>query len=1101
MENLDLENYLKDLRLKAELALKNKDIDTADLDQSDLARLIYELQVHQVELEMQNEELRGTAKALEASQITFADFYQNAPVGFVTLDRNGVIEQVNTAAAMMLCDSTGKLIGKLFTLRIHPEDRQGFNAHLQDVSLHNRYNSMDIRLVNRDNQTVHVQVHVTKKHDADGDFRWHFTLVDVAERKRVEEELRAKETELQLIADTTPVILTRISRDLTYIYVNQAFSEIFGRKREEVIGKPIVEIMGEKAVETIRPYFERVLLGERVEYETEIVYKGVGPRFMNVVYTPERNEHGEVLGWFASIQDVTARKRAEEDLKNSEQKYQNLFQSIDEGFCIVEVLFDLRGKPVDYRLLEINPSFIQQTGLHDAVGKRMRELEPRYEEHWFEIYGRVALTGQPARFTNVAKYLGNKWYDVYASPVGQPEEHKVAILFTDITERKKAELSLKKALQQAQEGSRLLAAMMEHIPMGITIAEAPDVLIKAVSRYGRELTDRPPEQIEGIAVDQHTENWQIFCADGETPAANEDLPLTRATQKGEVVTNEEWVICRPDGTKIPVLCTAAPILDADGRITGGVVGWQDISERKRAMESLRHRAEEIERLLEAVPAAVWIANDPQCHTITGNRIANEFYEAKSKENVSATMLPDIRRFYTPDGREIPAEELPMQKAVATNQDVRNTEVDVQLPSGRRFTMFGSAVPLRDQAGNVRGCIGAFMDITGRKRAEEELRRLNESLEKQVAERTALAEARSSQLQALAVELIEAEESERRRISELVHDDLQQILAAARFQLESVSEQLPYTPGLLEVERMMAEAIFKARQLSHELSPAVLHHTGLMGALEWLCRNMREQFRLEVHLTADGVEQYENMPLKMFAFRAVQELLFNVVKHAGVKNARVSVSGAQGQLTISVSDTGKGFDPSILLKPQKKGGIGLLSLRERVSHIGGRLSIGSAHGNGSRFTLTIPVAGITGAVSRSVSSSSSNHRNENNLKETIGEAIHVLFADDHKVLRQGLIKIISGQPNIIVAGEAVNGLEAVQLARQLNPHVIVMDISMPEMDGIEATRQIKAELPDIRVIGLSMHTDEHILQLMRNAGAEAFVSKTASSAELLRAIYG
>jgi DNA-binding NarL/FixJ family response regulator len=132
---------------------------------------------------------------------------------------------------------------------------------------------------------------------------------------------------------------------------------------------------------------------------------------------------------------------------------------------------------------------------------------------------------------------------------------------------------------------------------------------------------------------------------------------------------------------------------------------------------------------------------------------------------------------------------------------------------------------------------------------------------------------------------------------------------------------------------------------------------------------------------------------------------------------------------------------------------------------------------------------------------SNHRNENSLKETNGVAIRVLFADDHKVLRQGLIKILSGQPNIKVVGEAVNGLEAVQLARQLKPDVIVMDVSMPEMDGIEATRRIKSELPDIRVIGLSMHADEHISQLMRDAGAEAFVAKTASSAELLEAIYG
>ncbi len=280
---------------------------------------------------------------------------------------------------------------------------------------------------------------------------------------------------------------------------------------------------------------------------------------------------------------------------------------------------------------------------------------------------------------------------------------------------------LRRALDKAEEGDRLLSALMEHIPMGITIADAPDVTIRAVSRFGRELTGKPGSQLEGIPVNRHVEQWDIYRADGATPATNEELPLTRATQKGEIVRDEVWVLGRGDGSRIPILCTAAPIRDVRGHITGGVIGWQDITERKRAEEALRQRAEEVERLLEAVPAAVWVAHDPQCLAIIGNRRANEFYEAQAGENVSATTLPEARRFFTPDGRELPAEELPMQKAVATNQSVLDTELHVELPSGRWIVMLGSAVPLRDPQGNARGCIGAFMDITARKKTEEALR--------------------------------------------------------------------------------------------------------------------------------------------------------------------------------------------------------------------------------------------------------------------------------------------------------------------------------------------------------------------------------------------
>lgn len=105
------------------------------------------------------------------------------------------------------------------------------------------------------------------------------------------------------------------------------------------------------------------------------------------------------------------RKRAEDELRKSEQRYRDLFNAIDEGFCIIEVIFGENQRPVDYRFLEINASFERQTGLSDAAGKRMRDLIPQHEEHWFETYGRIALTGEPLRFQHRADQLGF-WYDV-----------------------------------------------------------------------------------------------------------------------------------------------------------------------------------------------------------------------------------------------------------------------------------------------------------------------------------------------------------------------------------------------------------------------------------------------------------------------------------------------------------------------------------------------------------------------------------------------------------------------------------------------------------------------------------------------------------------
>jgi PAS domain S-box-containing protein len=137
-----------------------------------------------------------------------------------------------------------------------------------------------------------------------------------------------------------------------------------------------------------------------------------------------------------------------QELARSERRYRTLFNSIDEAFCVVKVLFDEQGKPIDLIFLETNPSFEKHTGITDAPGRRMRELAPKHEEHWFETYGRVALTGEPIRFHYRAAEF-DRWYDVYAFRYGDPEAREVATVFTDITETK----------QSVQEIERLNASL------------------------------------------------------------------------------------------------------------------------------------------------------------------------------------------------------------------------------------------------------------------------------------------------------------------------------------------------------------------------------------------------------------------------------------------------------------------------------------------------------------------------------------------------------------------------------------------------------------------------------------------------------------------
>lgn len=154
--------------------------------------------------------------------------------------------------------------------------------------------------------------------------------------------------------------------------------------------------------------------------------------------------------------DIGQRKRTEKALRESEAHYRNLFESIDVGFCTVELKFDEQQYPLDYRFVEVNPAFERHAGLIDAAGKWMRDISPTHEQHWFDIYGKVALTGESVRFENVATTLGNRVYEVFAFRVGEPGAYLVAILFNDISERRRIQEALRvsnERLQLAIHGS------------------------------------------------------------------------------------------------------------------------------------------------------------------------------------------------------------------------------------------------------------------------------------------------------------------------------------------------------------------------------------------------------------------------------------------------------------------------------------------------------------------------------------------------------------------------------------------------------------------------------------------------------------------------
>lgn len=237
------------------------------------------------------------------------------------------------------------------------------------------------------------------------------------------------------------------------VFANESFLKMSGYRMDEVLGQQPHFMNGPDTDPRDAARFVEALQTDQDDLVETVQYRKNGSRFIaTVLLSAFKDEQGRTLNHFMSWLDVTRRVNAEDDvaalkaaqvaLRDSEARYRTLFDSIDEGFCVVEVLFDPDEKPVDYRFLEVNGAFERQTGLSHAVGKRMRELAPEHEQLWFDIYGQVALTGNSRRFEQTAEALGYS-YDVYAFRIGQPEQRRVAILFRDIGERKRVQDALR----------------------------------------------------------------------------------------------------------------------------------------------------------------------------------------------------------------------------------------------------------------------------------------------------------------------------------------------------------------------------------------------------------------------------------------------------------------------------------------------------------------------------------------------------------------------------------------------------------------------------------------------------------------------------------
>ena len=522
----------------------------------------------------------------------------------------------------------------------------------------------------------------------------------------------------------------------------------------------------------------------------------------------------------------------------------------------------------------------------------------------------------------------------------------------------------------------------------------------------------------------------------------------------------------------------------------------DFTGQKRTEERLKLQANMLSQVSDAV-----IAVDTQQRVTYWNEAAALHYGTSTEEALGRP-LSDLY-----SSRWIrPADEKAANMSLETTGRWRGENVHIR-PDGQEIYVESTVSILTDEGGQRLGALAVIRDITGRKQMEKELRNSHDELEVRIKERTIELEKRANQLARLSSELTLAEQRERRCIAKILHDHLQQLLVGARINQEVLINEIDHTPKLT-AERVLGlinQSIQEMRSLTAELAPPVLNSGDLSASLEWLVRWMYENQGLDVKLQSEVPIVLERKDLAVLLFQSIREILLNVLKHAGVKSAAVKIAHQNESLRVVISDQGVGFNVgSVWEDAESDQKFGLISIRERLQHLGGSLKVESMPNAGSTISLIVPLEDKKKTKKEARDLTRQTHGTSiPTMPGTLSfeRKIHVMVVEDHPVMRQGLSRMLSLHSDIEVVGEASDGEDAVHLARELMPDVILMDISMPNMDGLDATRIIHREFPHIRIIGLSMYDTDEQAAPMIAAGAWGYCTKAGDTDIVLSAIRG
>jgi PAS domain S-box-containing protein len=796
-----------------------------------------------------------------------------------------------------------------------------------------------------------------------------------------------------------------------------------------------------------------------------------------------------------TVQEITERKRAEEALRESEEKYRMLFREMLDGFALHEIICDAQGNPIDYRYIAANRAFEQLTGLkaQDIVGKTVLEVLPGTERYWIETYGKVALSGEPTFFENYSAEL-NKHFQITAF---SPAPNQFACIFVDVTERK-----------QTEEKLYLQSAMLEASANAIVITNRggsiqwanPAFTVLTGYRFPEEaFGSNPRELVKSGKQDQrfYKNLW--------------DTILAGKVWHGELVNR------RKDGSFYDEEMTITPVQNEKGKIEHFIAVKSNITERKKAEEALRESEERLRLSLQASNQGMY-----DLDVQTGKAVVNQEYAhmlGYDFETFIETNSAWIERLH-PDDVEITSKAyadyisgLKSEYRIEFRQRTKDGNWKWILSLGRVVEWDAQGKPLR--------MLGTHTDITERKQSEDLIHQYTNELELRVAERTAdLSRANSDLARAL-----RARDEFLASVSHELRTPLTGILGLSEALLLNTYGELKdrqkTTLSMIEesgrhllalINDILDLSKIEAGKLELQLAPCSLADI-CMTSLQ-LAKGMAQQKKQDVHYSPA-----KELVIIHADARRLKQILVNLLGNAikftpqnGKLGLEVQANETEQIVKLTVWDKGIGIEIENLQKlfkpfvqidsslAREYAGTGLgLSLVQRLTEMhNGSIEVESIIGEGSRFTVTLPWLPQNDDP---VAYGSQGDEMYPATPTKGSRSPLVIIADDNEMGLQMIGDFLESQQYRAI--KVRSGFELLERVTELHPDIVLVDIQMPGMDGLETIRRIRSH-PNpqvasghiIAVTALAMPGDrEYCLR----AGANEYFSKPIKLKELVDTI--